>query len=228
MLWINRIWIMTFFLLYKTALANPLQLYPETHWFEIYRNGSLVGKHETQFETKEQKLAVSSKMQLDVKFLGITFYHFDYLAKEIWENDELQSLRVTVNDDGKTTMISADKSDRGLYVETGENTYTYPTTLITTNHWLANVVKNKSVLNTLTGNVNNVQIEDLGWEEVVISDGEIRARRYDYTGDLEDTSVWYDEEGRWVKLSFKARDGSKIEYLCQTCGEAKTMLEPNA
>ena len=42
------------------------------------------------------------------------------------------------------------------------------------------------------------------------------ATRYAYTGDL-DNEVWYDDVGRWVKMRFKGRDGSTIDYVCRRC-----------
>ena len=45
---------------------------------------------------------------------------------------------------------------------------------------------------------------------------EIDATLYRYTGDL-DTEVWYDDEGRWVRMRFKAKDGSVITYQCEVC-----------
>ena len=42
------------------------------------------------------------------------------------------------------------------------------------------------------------------------------ATRYAYSGDLK-ADVWYDDAGRWVKLRFRGRDGSVIEYVCRRC-----------
>ncbi|WP_420546770.1 DUF6134 family protein [Curvivirga sp.] len=209
--------LVTFSIYAKAVLADPSQIYPDTHRFEIYRDGDLVGEHITDFRQDASQLTVSSNMNLDIKFLGLTFYSFSYLSKEIWTNDELNSLEVYIDDDGDITNVTAQKTDNGLSITTDNESYIHPTTLVTTNHWLASVIHSNAVLNTLTGNVNYVEILDGEWENIIIADGKILAKRYDYTGDLKDTSVWYDKEGRWVKLSFKARDGSDIEYLCQTC-----------
>jgi len=46
--------------------------------------------------------------------------------------------------------------------------------------------------------------------------GDVFATHYVYSGEL-DTEVWYDDEGRWVKMRFKGRDGSTIEYVCRRC-----------
>jgi len=46
---------------------------------------------------------------------------------------------------------------------------------------------------------------------------DIAAKKYAYSGDFV-TQVWYDSHGRWVKMQFLGRDGSKIEYECIRCG----------
>ena len=42
------------------------------------------------------------------------------------------------------------------------------------------------------------------------------AQRYRYFGDLS-VDIWYDGDGRWVKMQFTAKDGSSIEYVCRSC-----------
>ena len=88
--------------------------------------------------------------------------------------------------------------------------------LYPTNHWNPAVVEQVRVLNTLTGKINNVQIKAQNKESVLTENGTIEATRYAYSGDLE-TEVWYDDAGRWVKMRFKARDGSTINYVCRRC-----------
>ena len=88
--------------------------------------------------------------------------------------------------------------------------------LFPTNHWNAGVLGQTRVLNTLTGKINNVSILSKGIETVSTENGPIKATRYVYSGDL-DNEVWYDDLGRWVKMRFKASDGSTINYVCKSC-----------
>ena len=92
--------------------------------------------------------------------------------------------------------------------------------LFPTNHWNANVVNERVVLNTLTGELNRVEIISRGVETLKSRHGEIKGQRYSYTGDL-DTEVWYDQKGRWVGMEFKGKDGSIITYVCQQCFSSK-------
>ena len=109
-----------------------------------------------------------------------------------------------------------------MQIRLKEKTYSTEAPIIPTNHWNANVVRQKRVLNTLTGNVNNVTLVAKGREAIATERGDVVATRYAYTGDLVDTEVWYDDAGRWVKLRFMGRDGTPIEYVCRRCqGDGK-------
>lgn len=88
-----------------------------------------------------------------------------------------------------------------------------------TDHWHSGVLQSDRVLNTITGRVARVDIADMGEAQVVVNDAPESARRYVYSGDLQ-TEVWYDREGRWVKMRFRADDGSTIEYVCRKCRRA--------
>jgi hypothetical protein len=75
----------------------------------------------------------------------------------------------------------------------------------------------KHVLNTLNGEISRVRIASQGRERIQAEGRWIEATRYQYSGDI-DTTVWYDDVGRWVKMRFTAKGGSVIDYVCARCG----------
>lgn len=201
------------------ALATPdvTQIYGGTIEFDVLREGKVVGEHITAFEKERGRLSVKSKMTLEIFLLFIPVYSFTYQAEEVWANDGLNKLNVKVLDGTERVVFRASRQDDKLEVVKDDQSYLIDAPIISTNHWNVNVVGQDRVLNTLTGNINNVTIIKQGREPVETSKGSVVATRYDYQGDLKDTSVWYDDQGRWVKLRFKARDGSIIDYRCRTC-----------
>ena len=70
------------------------------------------------------------------------------------------------------------------------------------------------MLNSQNGALAKVQITPRGRETIKTANGSLEATRYSYTGDVE-MDQWFDDRGRWVKASFKASDGSTIEYILQ-------------
>lgn len=196
---------------------SPFNLYGKKIQFDVIRDGKIVGQHTTHFQVQADKLVIETQMNLKIKVFSISIYSFNYEATEIWKNDLMTNLDVTVLDNSERKIINAFSVTDGFSIKGPAGDFKISGPIISTNHWNVNVLKERRVLNTITGAVNQVQITNKGRERVSVKKGHLIATRYDYTGDLTNTSAWYDNEGRWVKLRFIARDGSTINYFCNTC-----------
>ena len=197
---------------------SPLTVYGPEHRFTVMRNGEVVGEHRLNFARTASGLSVEAHFELEIPFLFFTAYRYGYRSVAQWQDGRLVRLEAETDDDGEVSRVVAERRGDGKLRVTGpKGEDTGPPDLLPTNHWNPGVVTRDRVLNTITGALNVVTIRDLGEEAVETSDGSLRARHYLYTGELQN-EVWYDDSGRWVKMRFPARDGSVIEYLCQTCG----------
>ncbi|MCG8510936.1 MAG: DUF6134 family protein, partial [Rhodospirillales bacterium] len=131
-------------------------------------------------------------------------------------------LETQPNDNGKDKFVSAELRDDGkIHIDGTKGRFVADAGIMPTNHWNPEVVSRSRVLNSINGSIDSVTIEDQGEETVETSTGPIQARRYVYSGELEN-EVWYDSQGQWVKMRFVARDGSTVDYLCETCGENRS------
>lgn len=201
----------------RTASAvDPFSLYGNEIYFDVYREGDKVGFHRTQFSRKGGDLIVNSEFQLRIDVLFFTAYRYLYRSESRWRNGQLESLRAAVDDDGTTSFVVASRDSGRIKIRNAEGTIAVNSPLYPTNHWNAAVLSQPRVLNTLTGRVNDVRIVPQRREAVSTERGKVPATHHLYTGDLA-TEVWYDDAGRWVKMRFKARDGSTIEYVCRRC-----------
>ncbi len=205
------------------TLFNPLTVYEPEHRFTVMRNGEAVGEHRLDFARTASGLSVEAHFELEIPFLFFTAYRYSYRSAAQWRDGRLIRLEAETDDDGDVSRVVAERRGDGMLWITGpEKEFASQPDLLPTNHWNPNVVTRNQVLNTITGSVNTVEILDLGEADVQTSSGSVRARHYRYTGELQN-EVWYDANGRWVKMRFPARDGSVIEYLCQTCGTGMKM-----
>jgi hypothetical protein len=125
-------------------------------------------------------------------------------------------LKASVNDNGEFFSLAAHRDQDRISIRNPDGINTTNAPLIPTNHWNAAVLSQSRVLNTLTGDINNVRITAQTREQVETEQGPVLATHYVYSGDLE-TEVWYDAKGRWVKMRFTASDGSTIDYRCRRC-----------
>ena len=62
-----------------------------------------------------------------------------------------------------------------------------------------------------TGRIVNVTLSEGEPARVQIADREVDVIRYRMTGD-EERELWYDEDGKWLGMSFETRDGSIVEF----------------
>lgn len=203
------------------ASPEPEKLYGEKIIFDVVRKGEVIGQHETRFERDGADLLVNSTMNLDIFALIFKVYSFEYTSQERWKDKKLVELAVRVLDGGDLMNIKITTEGSKSKITANDETYFDNEPFISTNHWNADVLKQKRVFNTLTGKFNDVTINYETTEPVLVGTSTVQARRYLYSGDLEDTRVWYDAQNRWVKLEFLARDGSTITYQCRQCGLAQ-------
>ncbi len=190
--------------------------------FDILRNGKPVGNHSVTFEPNGETMTVRTKSKIEIDFLVFTAYRFTYTSESRWVGDEMISLSARTDDDGEVTTVEAARNGSAMQVSGSGGDYETTTPIFPTDHWHKGVIGSTEVLNTITGRIADVKIIDKGWSRVDLPDGPITARHYAYTGDLL-TEVWYDGRGRWVAMRFKARDGSTIRYVCNSCGQSPSL-----
>jgi hypothetical protein len=196
---------------------DPTVLYGDSLEFDVLRDGKRVGFHRVTFRSEANRLIVDSVFDIKVKVMFITAFEYQYKSTDTWQNGCLVELTAVTNDNGDVRLVEAALNNGVLRINGPSGAETSEPGLFPTNHWHPGVLTTNRVLNTITGRVASVSITDAGPGDVVIN-GEIQtARRYVYGGDLR-TEVWYDSDGRWVKMRFRADDGSVIEYMCQKCG----------
>lgn len=196
---------------------RPDLLYGERLQFKVQRNGDTIGTQTTNFRINGNIVEASTETRLRVRFLFVTAYSLTFESQSTWCTGALQSFSAHMNDNGKTRDVSAtykggfyDVSGRG-----GELTVEAPLTV--NEYWNQDTLKGGQILNGLNGRIANISVYDMGDDTVEVEGGTVSARHYRMRGDL-DTDVWYDKDGRWVRMSFVTKkDKSRIDYYCMTC-----------
>lgn len=199
-----------------SAAREVTALYGDHVRFDVSRNGKTVGAAVTTFAVVDGLLAVDSRMRLDIRVLFVPVYSFDYHSQARWCGQRLQALAAHVDDDGTTFTLSATARDDKLLVDDDKGTRLVAGDLLPTDHWNAAVLGREAVLNTLTGEVNRVDIVPCTTPSPAVLAAAPGAHCHAYTGELR-AQVYYDDAGRWVGLDFAGRDGSRIAYTCRDC-----------
>ncbi len=182
--------------------------------FTVLRNGSEVGRHEMLFRSEVDGLKIDIRTNVAVKVAFITAYRFEHEGHEVWQGAHLARLWSKTNDDGTKHVLDVTAGGDSLVVMADGKEPEKSTASIPASLWNERIVQQKSILNTLDGSRMTIQVADLGTEAVLVKGANIPARHYAITGDLQ-REVWYDAQNVLVKVRFKAKDGSDIEYLRQ-------------
>ncbi|HNB29077.1 MAG TPA: DUF6134 family protein [Alphaproteobacteria bacterium] len=198
------------------AGIDPVGLYGAEARYDILRDGEKVGTHALTFRRTPIGLSVESRSDIEVKLLFLSAYSFRYQSTEHWRGGRLAQLYAASNDNGQAQRVEARAEQNRMSYRVAGGAWQTGQPVLPTTHWAMPRPGPATLLNTLTGNLNQVEIQDAGREAVQIGATAVTARRFVYSGDLAIES-WYDADGRWIKLRFRAEDGSTIEYLCSTC-----------
>jgi len=126
-----------------------------------------------------------------------------------------------MDDNGEAFRLSADRTSKDMSMRSLVGTNEFWGYLFPTNNCNSNVLHERRVLNTLTGQINSVRKEARQRERVPAERAEIEATRYAYTGQFQ-TEAWYVDMGRWVKKRFAGRDGAQFDYVYHRCQGSST------
>lgn len=187
--------------------STPELIYGHNPEYTITRNNKVIGQHQLSFSRQGQKLVVDVTSDITIRVLKIPVYRFHYTSTEEWVNGEIQSVKAETTEKGRTRSHTYQFPD-------GNSDETPSTRVYPSNHWNAEVLQATNIFNTLTGKINQVKITKINQQTLVINGTPVNTTHYSYSGELT-TDVWYDNQQRWVKLSFLGDDGSKIDYISE-------------
>lgn len=181
--------------------------------FDVYRNGDRFGSHVLTFEEDGETLHVTVDIDFRVGLGPIPLWRYRHDIRETWQGGELVALEASTRKDGRDMTVEAVRADNATMVVRGEAFEGEgPSSIIPSSYWNSALVERGRMLNTETGELMEISVEELGVEAILAGGEEIEATRYRLQGGPIPFDLWYDAEGRWVKMSFTI-DGSDIDYV---------------
>jgi hypothetical protein len=212
--------LLSLFLLASAAIPASAELSPKA-WqpsagdvisFNVLREGKPFGSHAVTFTTDANgALVATTAVSLKAGLGPLTLFRYKLDATETWLNGELQKVSGTVNDDGKKRSVTATRKGDALNVSGSDFKGVAPAGIVPASHWNYAQILTGKLLSTEDGEILNVKVVNKGRETIKAGNKTIEANRYLMDSAL-DVDLWYDDDGRWVKLAFEAR-GQQIEYV---------------
>lgn len=191
-------------------------LYGDSIAFDIYRNEARIGSYNVIFRDAAEGLKVTINFELEIGLLFVKLYELQYQSEALWEDGQLVSLSARTDRNGDISEVEASANEDTLTIDGPNGRQTAAIGIYPTNHWNSGVIGSTQLMNTITGQVNDVRLVDLGTERVATNVGMVEATRYKYEGAIQN-EIWYDADGRWVAMQFPGEDGSLIELRCRQC-----------
>ncbi len=179
--------------------------------FDVLRKGKPFGKHIVSFEKENSgELKVTTDVDLKAKVGPFTAFQYRLDSTETWLDGKLVALSGRTNDDGNKSSVSASLDGADLRVNGTAFQGVVGSGIVPSSHWNMNQVRSSEMLSTEDGSVLEMEIIPKGKETLTINGQQVVANRYLLDSDI-DIDLWYDDEGRWLRLTFEARNQT-IEY----------------
>ncbi|GAB5458195.1 MAG: hypothetical protein Hens3KO_12250 [Henriciella sp.] len=180
--------------------------------FTVLRKGKPFGQHVLSFDkTEDGQIKVTTDVDLTVKFGPITAFKYRLDAQETWANGALIALNGATNNDGDKSTVEAKVNGDVLEVDGTDYQGNVEASIIPSSHWNRLQVYGEQMLSTESGEILDIAVENLGADTVLVGGEPVEATHYRLQSDMT-VDLWYDDQSRWVKLTFDAR-GQTIEYV---------------
>ena len=180
--------------------------------FAILRNGEQIGRHVIRFERRGEPTIVRIVAEVDYRVAFIPLYTFRHSALETWRGGNLIAMSAETNDNGDDYNIElTTNGDSGALTVNGE-TASVAATSRPASLWNNAAVGNQRIVDPADGELMNVSVTSPGAETITVRGHEIRAIRYEMTGDFQ-RILWFDERNVLVQVAFEGEDGSKLRYV---------------
>jgi len=222
--------------IYKISLAFILLLFPIVsnahvqHYenlnrieFDIYRNNQKIGKHVFSFKKVNDKLAVESEINFEIKKLGLVLYKYNVKGTEIYKNGTLVKFNSKTNQNGKSKYVNLESSEKEFIIDGSSFKGKTPTNFFIGTWWNHSIVKSKAQISAVSGRIIFQKVTFVGKETIKIKEKTYETLHFNFSSTDEalskdkklNTDIWYEEKTlNWVKTSFNKK--GKWEYVLKS------------
>jgi hypothetical protein len=173
--------------------------------FDVYRNGSRIGRQVLTFHRSGPALTVETDVKLHVSVVGIRLFHYTGRIVEHWHGETFRSAESHINDNGTRHAVTAKREAQGIAVSGDRiKPYVAPPDALPLTYWNKQVLSGP-MINLQTGHTDRPTVTAKGWFKwPAVPSGDVVAREYKLSGALK-LAIYYDRAGRWSGLSFHHR-----------------------
>ena len=198
------------------TLATNVPAATETQdWkFDVLLDDKEIGYHEFRVSDDGTRQVLETEARFDVKFLFITAFKYRHQNTEIWNDGCLTSIEAATNNNGDFLEVNGERIGDAFAVKRTSGPATLENCVRTFAYWNPEILASSRLLNSQTGDYEQVSVTLEGEDSVVVGNDVVDAVRYRMTAEAGDITLWYsnDESRRWLALEAPAKGGRTIRY----------------
>ena len=155
---------------------------------------------------------MTSEASYTVKVLFVTVYEYSHRSVEEWRDGCLVSIESRTDDDGDSYTVEGRQTRDGFRLDVnGETTSVSETCLRTFAYWNPRLLQTDRLLNSQTGQLEDVEPSRAGEGELPWTRGRTaETLELSTPGGL--IRLWYGDDNRWLGLHSKLENGRALEY----------------
>lgn len=189
----------------------------EKQWqFRVFLDDREIGSHKVKMVSYQDLKQVTVNADFKVKFLFITAFKYKHRTQEVWQGSCLRDLDSTTDNNGENLFVKRQAGATGFKVVSHQGVQELEGCVRSFAYWDLDLLKTDKLLNTQTGEYEDVKVVDLGMDSIEIQGTAVQALHYRL--EMEDKSVdlWYTPDKNWLALQSETEDGYQISYYPET------------
>ena len=182
--------------------------------FEVLLDDKQIGYHDFNVLNDGRRQVLETEASFDVKFLFITAFRYRHTNTEIWGDDCLLSIDAATDNNGDRLTVSGEQLNDAFRVSGEAGEATLERCVRTFAYWNPDILNADRLLNSQTGEYEDVSVVFEGEDQVVIDGGPVDALRYRLIAAAGEIRLWYtaDASRRWLALEAPAKGGRTLRY----------------
>jgi hypothetical protein len=179
--------------------------------FRVLLDDKEIGWHRYVVRADGESTAVESRAQFDVRFLFLNAYRYRHEARERWRGACLDALESRTETNGSVEEVAAATYDETLVVAGPSGDARLGGCVMSFAYWDPRVLRATRLLNSQTGELMPVRVDERGTERLTVAGRAVPATRHRLSAPDLQIDLWY-ADGRWVALEALAPGGRMLRY----------------
>lgn len=209
-------------------LASAATAEQQTWRFDVALDGKPIGFHTFAISRNGTQEVLTTEARFDVKFLFITAFRYRHNNTEVWDEGCLESIDASTDSNGDKLRVSGAAAGHGFDLNSDSGSTVLSGCVQTFAYWKPDVLKATKLLNSQTGEYENVSVQFEQFEQLQVGGRDLEARRYLLAAESGNIRLWYaSDDDTWLALEAPAKGGRTISYTAVDLPEASTLLAKN-